>query len=231
MALQSHTRYSKITKSLICGNLILDPTNNYDTSGHSNDLYNGNTIGLRDEKTDELQTENLDWTPNGSQDGRTDKFQILKFERDPARLFVLSSFDEIAGKRQAENLRQYLNERLDASNPIVLEDLAFTLNERRTHHIWRAAIVARSANDLIQSITCGVPFSNSGTKKRKLGFVFTGQGAQWCGMGKELIDSYPVFRASLEKIDIYLKTIGASFDVIGRHSLSTIAVALMLAYR
>ena len=137
----------------------------------------------------------------------------------PARLVVLSSFDKITGEQQVRNLQQYLEEHLDTFNPNFLDDLAYTLTERRTHHIWRAAIVAHSVKDLTQSLHRGVPFSSSGTKKRKLGFIFTGQGAQWCGMGKELISTYPVFRVSLEKTAIFLKAAGATFDIIGRYFL------------
>jgi acyl transferase domain-containing protein len=157
---------------------------------------------------------------NGFQNGHKDIP-----EEDPARLFVLSSFDEVSSKHQVENLQRYLEERLDTSNPKLLNDLAYTLNERRTHHVWRAAIVARSAKELVQSMNNGVPFSSSVVTKRRLGFVFTGQGAQWCGMGKELISKYPVFRASLEKSSMFLIDTGALFDVIGRHiSYSKIAL-------
>jgi hypothetical protein len=229
MALKGHTGYSRTTKSLIPPDLKLASMNGY-PNGHSNGIYNGYTNGFSNGHFNESKNGDLNGTANGNQNGFTNKFQKLTLEGDPARLFVLSSFDEVTGKRQAENLQQYLEERLDTSNAKFIDHLAYTLNERRTHHIWRAAIVARTTKDLIQSMHSGVSFSSSGTKKRKLGFVFTGQGAQWCGMGKELISSYPVFRASLEKAAICLKDAGASFDIIGRYFFSTAAIMLTLAY-
>jgi len=39
-------------------------------------------------------------------------------------------------------------------------------------------------------------------KSPKLAFIFTGQGAQWCNKGLELLD-YPVFRASLQPTEGY----------------------------
>jgi acyl transferase domain-containing protein len=207
--------------------LKLGSTNGYPNS-HSNGFANGNTNGFGNGHFNESNNGNLNGAANGNSNGSTNEFQNLMLKGGPARLFVLSSFDEITGRRQVENLQQYLEERQDTSDPEFIDNLAYTLNERRTHHIWRAAIVARSTKDLAQSINSGVPFSSSGTKKRKLGFVFTGQGAQWCGMGKELISAYPVFRASLEKIAICLKDAGASFDAIGTHFSSTTVILFML---
>lgn len=46
-----------------------------------------------------------------------------------------------------------------------------------------------------------------------ISFVFTGQGAQWSGMGRELL-GYPVFRTSLEQATKYLQTLGCSWSLI-----------------
>jgi hypothetical protein len=227
MALRGHTGYSRVIKSLTSPNSKLGSTNS-SLNGHSNGFYNENTNGFSNGHLDRSKNGNINGATNSNTNGATNKFQNLTVKEDPARLFVLSNFDERTGKRQTESLQQYLEERLDTSNPNFMDDLAYTLNERRTHHIWRAAIVARSIRDLVQSINKGIPFSSSGAKKRRLGFVFTGQGAQWCGMGKELISSYPVFRASLEKSAICLKDAGASFDVIGRYFFSTALTTLTL---
>ncbi len=175
----------------------------------SNGVFNGHLNGS-------LHSETANGPSNGFTNGDQNDPQDVPQE-DSARLFVLSSFDEVTGKKQVENLLSYLEGHLDTSGSKFLSDLAYTLNERRTHHIWRAAIAARSAAHLAQSLTNGVQFSSSGTKHRNLGFVFTGQGAQWCGMGKELIYAYPIFRSSLEKSSACLKSAGAPFDVIGRH--------------
>lgn len=190
-------------------------TNGYHDS-HINGLANGTINGPTNG--------HINGNTNGHSNGFTKGTESTPEDR--ARLIVLSSFDEVTGKRQVENLQRYLEDRLDTSGQKFLNDLAYTLNERRTHHIWKTAIVARSAKDLAESMKRGVPFVTSGMKKRKLGFVFTGQGAQWSGMGKELISTYPIFRASLEKSSRYLKDAGAAFDVIGRHFSRITRVAL-----
>ncbi|KAL1857997.1 Type I Iterative PKS [Paecilomyces lecythidis] len=128
------------------------------------------------------------------------------------RLFVLSSFDEVSGKRQAELLQQYLLEKGDSADDEFMNNLAFTLGTRRTNFIWKAAMPGTSATNLAENLSQGVNFSRA-TKKPTIGFVFTGQGAQWCGMGKELLNAYPTFGRSIDKIGAYLKSLGAPFDV------------------
>jgi acyl transferase domain-containing protein len=132
-----------------------------------------------------------------------------------SRIFVISAFDEASGARQVEALREHLK-RLPEAHPVnFLNDLAFTLGERRTVLPWRAAIVAKSASQLkkILSSEC-ITFSKS-LKAISIGFVFTGQGAQWRGMGRELIAVYPAFHESLVSADEQLKIFGASWSLLG----------------
>lgn len=51
-------------------------------------------------------------------------------------------------------------------------------------------------------------------KSPKLAFVFTGQGAQWHAMGRELLDSHAVFASSIERADEHLLSIGADFSLL-----------------
>ena len=50
----------------------------------------------------------------------------------------------------------------------------------------------------------------------RLGFVFTGQGAQWFAMGRELLDAYPTFRATLLEAERYLIELGATWSLTGK---------------
>lgn len=56
------------------------------------------------------------------------------------------------------------------------------------------------------------------TRERpRLGFVFTGQGAQWYAMGRELIGAYPVFKNSLLESEKHLKELGATWSLLGEY--------------
>ncbi|KAJ6069226.1 hypothetical protein N7499_011113 [Penicillium canescens] len=132
-----------------------------------------------------------------------------------SRIFILSGFDEQCCAQQMQSLRNYILDRGPRpDNGNLLNDLAFTLNERRSTFTWKVAIVATTIEDLATSLARNIK-CRSAVRRPKLGFVFTGQGAQWAGMGKELLEAYPVFRNSVLAIDTYLDGIGAPSLVKG----------------
>lgn len=97
----------------------------------------------------------------------------------------------------------------------LLWELAYTLGQRRSTFAWSIAITARTKKDLIEALepANATPVKSDG--KPRLGFVFTGQGAQWHAMGRELIAAYPVFRDSVYEADRCLKELGGTWSVIG----------------
>lgn len=137
-------------------------------------------------------------------------------EREKSRVFVLSSSDELAGKRQAKALGQHLREQSGERSGAFLTDLAYTLGEHRSTLSWKAAFSASSILQLAEAVTDDSIRFVKMPKAQNLGFVFTGQGAQWHAMGRELIDQYPVFRGSLDEASKYLKGFGASWSVLGK---------------
>ncbi|KAI0006809.1 hypothetical protein F4779DRAFT_595040 [Xylariaceae sp. FL0662B] len=86
-------------------------------------------------------------------------------------------------------------------------DLAYTLGAKRSHLSARGYILAGHRtlhsdlkSDNLNTTKQGVPYP-----KLPLAFVFTGQGAQWPQMGKELIEEFPSFRHSIERLDKVLQ--------------------------
>jgi len=78
---------------------------------------------------------------------------------------------------------------------------------RRSHHAMRAAVVADSPGELaavLRRLAEGVDRVGCRAAPRevgKLAFVFSGQGPQWWGMGRELIATEPVFRGTVAACD------------------------------
>ncbi|GIK05386.1 type I iterative polyketide synthase [Aspergillus viridinutans] len=130
------------------------------------------------------------------------------------RLFMLSSFDDHSIAKQIENIRDYLLERRSIADDLFMSTLAFTLNQRRTTLMCRAAVTGNSAASLIKALEGSIKVRKA-IRKPVVGFVFTGQGAQWCGMGRELVGAYPVFRQSMDRIDAHLARLGAPFSALG----------------
>jgi len=91
-----------------------------------------------------------------------------------------------------------------------LDDLCWTAAIRRSHHEHRLAVTGATRHELIEGLDAYLrgeerPGVATGQvlpgKRRKLAFVFPGQGSQWAGMGRELRESEPVFRRTLEACD------------------------------
>lgn len=131
------------------------------------------------------------------------------------RLFVISANDEVSAKSSLRNLSIFLEQHPEVFQKQLLRNLAYTLCHRRSHLSWRVGIVASSAAELVESV------SSSDTKPvrasqnaPRIAFVYTGQGAQWHAMGRELMQAYPVFAKTMEDADSCLKNLGAEFSLI-----------------
>ncbi|KAI0972370.1 hypothetical protein F4678DRAFT_478807 [Xylaria arbuscula] len=83
-------------------------------------------------------------------------------------------------------------------------DLAHTLNIYRTKFSHRGFTILREGNEESafrrEELRMGVAPQKGGG----VGFIFTGQGAQWVGMGKVAIAEFPLFRETVEKLDLVL---------------------------
>ncbi|VUC30962.1 unnamed protein product [Clonostachys rosea] len=106
-----------------------------------------------------------------------------------------------------------LNKRVEALSKfdlssVSIEDLAYTLGERRSQLANRGYIVAKQS-----SLTSDVAVDNLQTSalgqdinpNAKFGFVFTGQGAQWKGMAHSLLQ-FPIFASTIRQLDDYLSS-------------------------
>lgn len=142
------------------------------------------------------------------------------------RLFMLSGFDDHSLAKQIENIRVYLRERESIADDQFMSNLAFTLNHRRTTLMCRTAVNGNSASSVIKALGGSIRVRKA-TRKPVVGFVFTGQGAQWCGMGRELVKAYPVFRQSMERIDAHLIRLQAPFSALGERRIRDIESRVM----
>ncbi|TVY20485.1 Reducing polyketide synthase FUB1 [Lachnellula arida] len=133
-------------------------------------------------------------------------------EADPRpRLFVLSAADPEAGKAFARVLADYLHDRLHLANEDWLDNLAYTLNFRRSRLAYIAPVTAASAEELIDALESEALEFTKTRKAECLAFVCTGQGAQWARMGTELM-SFPVYRDTIHRCSKHLVALGSEWD-------------------
>uniref|UniRef100_UPI00059533D9 type I polyketide synthase n=1 Tax=Nocardia tenerifensis TaxID=228006 RepID=UPI00059533D9 len=105
---------------------------------------------------------------------------------------ALSAASEQALRAQAERLSACVDEH-------TVADLGFSLATSRASLAHRAVVVAENPAELrrgLDAVASGVPAAGVFTgapPAGRLAYLFTGQGSQRLGMGKELCELYPVF--------------------------------------
>jgi acyl transferase domain-containing protein len=94
-----------------------------------------------------------------------------------------------------------------ASDGFSLKDLCYSAAARRSHHSHRLAVVGSSLQQLVERFDAvlegeGAPGTPSAyqtaNQRQRVAFVFSGQGSQWLGMGRQLIADEPVFRERIQ---------------------------------
>lgn len=137
------------------------------------------------------------------------------FSGQTQRLFVLSANDEASAKSTLNNLSIFLEQHPEVFQKQLLRNLAFTLGHRRSQLSWRIGLVAASASELVEGVSSSdAKPVRASQQAPRIAFVYTGQGAQWHAMGRELMQAYPVFMNTLENADRCLTDLGASFSLI-----------------
>ncbi|MFE6545154.1 type I polyketide synthase, partial [Streptomyces rochei] len=111
--------------------------------------------------------------------------------------WVLSARGEGALRAQAERLAGYVAGRDDLS-PL---DVGFSLATTRSVLEHRVVVVGRDREELLSGLAGVVSGERSGGMpvSGRTAFVFSGQGSQRAGMGRELYDAFPVFARALDE--------------------------------
>lgn len=123
---------------------------------------------------------------------------------------------------QAKQLTDWIEQHPE----VTLAELSHAANTGRSDLPHRAAVVAKTLGGLVAQLRgladSGLAGSGladadlpagvfvgaaSGTSRPKVAFLFTGQGAQYAGMGQQLYDSLPVFRKAIDRCDELLSDV------------------------
>jgi acyl transferase domain-containing protein len=95
------------------------------------------------------------------------------------------------------NIKALSNNLFNPRVKVNLNDLAYTLSEKRSKLYHRAYVVAKNTSFDESSFTIGKKSSET----PRIGFLFTGQGAQWPQMGKDLLQYFPWTISILKELD------------------------------
>lgn len=129
---------------------------------------------------------------------------------DGYRLLLVSARSKQSIAGQIDGVSRYIE-----TDRTSLHNLAYTLGRRRTHLRHRAFAIAGEDGQIST-------FEKGEAKNPDLIFIFTGQGAQWPTMGKELIEQSAQFRDDIRNMDRVLSGLKAppSWSIEGTSFLS-----------
>jgi acyl transferase domain-containing protein/acyl carrier protein len=119
-------------------------------------------------------------------------------------LLTLSAHSPAALVAQARRFQEWLR-RVPGNESV--RDIAYTAARRRGHLQHRLAVVGRDREGWAESLEVyargetgeGISAGVAREGAHRVVFVFPGQGGQWLGMGRQLLEKEPVFRAAIER--------------------------------
>ena len=119
----------------------------------------------------------------------------------------MSGNSETALQGQIDRYHNYLRD-----NDVLLADVCYTAGIGRNHFPHRVTITASDTADAIAQLAAPASVTDSPTyhhitsrRRPKTAFLFTGQGSQYVGMGRELYESSPTFRATIYRCNDLLQ--------------------------
>ncbi|MFG2358306.1 beta-ketoacyl synthase N-terminal-like domain-containing protein, partial [Streptomyces sp. NPDC048521] len=168
--------------------------------------------------TVQLLTESRQWPSDGPRRAAVSSFGIsgtnahLILEQAPDETPSVAAHEVaplVLSARSPEALREQatlLHTHLTARPEIGVGDAAYTLATARTAFRHRAVVLGTDRDDLLAGLKAltegrdapGVVVGGA-VGAARTAFVFTGQGAQRVGMGRELYGVFPVFAAALDE--------------------------------
>ncbi|KAL4953386.1 hypothetical protein BDW69DRAFT_184521 [Aspergillus filifer] len=203
--------YGGTNGHLIVESVTPEVFNSY-ANDHANDMFNGLSNGY----TDGYIPYPLDGNLNDYRDSRVNGYPTPAIDLN-SQVLVFSSRTEKGCLDTIANMKTYLSRHAGEDEETLLQSIAHTLGQRRTRFPWVAALhvpVRQGLQKALSTLSAVRLCPRRTTEPPRVGMIFTGQGAQWSAMGRELIATYPVFESSLREADRYIRIFGGDWSIV-----------------
>ena len=129
---------------------------------------------------------------------------------------------------------------------VPLTDVAYTLNHHRSRYSTIATVCARDRAEALTGLRAlaagkpapGVVAPHNAARGSGNVFLYSGQGAQWAGMGRQLLADEPAFAAAVAELEpVFVEKVGFSLrevlesgeQVVGIDRIQPVLVGMQLA--
>lgn len=139
----------------------------------------------------------------------TPRDQYSSGQTDPRGTHLIAVSGKVGSSLQG-NLRSLLLF-IERNPRVALGQLSYTTTARRIHHQHRVMLSGSGVGDICDQIRTSLHENSGMTRPKsapKVVFAFTGQGAQYPGMGKELLENFSLFRAEITRLDQLSQSLG-----------------------
>jgi phthiocerol/phenolphthiocerol synthesis type-I polyketide synthase D len=161
----------------------------------------------------------------------------------PVSTLVVSGKTQARLAQSAKSLADWLD---GAGSDVPLVDVAYTVNHHRSRYATIATVSARTTAEAVTGLRAVAAGQNApgvaGARDAKVGsgtvFLYSGQGAQWAGMGKALLAEEPAFAAAVDELEPAFvdkvgfslrQTLEAGEPVVGIDRIQPVLVGMQLA--
>lgn len=124
----------------------------------------------------------------------------------PTHLVAVSAKSGSSLKANLQSMIAFLK-----NSPVSLSQLSYTTTARRLHHAHRVIASGAQTQDIITQLETALKQETGMTRAKsapKVLFAFTGNGAQYPGMGRELYETFSLFRNEINRLDAIGQSLG-----------------------
>ncbi|CRG92723.1 Lovastatin nonaketide synthase [Talaromyces islandicus] len=179
---------------------------NGNTDGDANGYANGHTNGHANGNTNSHANGNINGYTNGHTNGNANGISVKHRPLlESSRLTSTSTADtrQLVLLPLSSHNEQSLTLNIEALSRVVdkfsLADISYTLGVRRSRLPQRSFLIVDKDN-VAQGLVADTKPVRATLQTSNIGFIFTGQGAQWHAMGAGLFE-YRVFRETIKFLD------------------------------
>lgn len=115
-------------------------------------------------------------------------------------IIPLSAKSRKSLEQYKKKLLDYLTDSYKDNRSLDIQNLAYTLQERREHFDHRSAYVVRNIFDLIRNLEAETSYAKTtSVASNRIVFMFPGHGGQYPHMARDLYESEPSFKATVDQ--------------------------------